>query len=190
MASYQAGESIAHVYAEALYDVTAEQGQVVQIEQELQVLAQALSAEPRLLRFLETPTVSLEDKRKVLSSALKGVSKPILNLMLLAIDHGRIGLFGAIVNAYHRHANDKAGIAEVDVSSARTLDEHEIERLKTMLSAKLKRKIALKPQVRPELLGGMVVLHGGRAWDASLSHRLERIVEKVEEVKATAKIVY
>ena len=95
MASYEVGQSIAHVYAEALYDVAAETGTVAEVEQDLDALAKALAGDVRLRLFLETPTVPMETKRKVLTSALSGLSKPVLNMMLLAIDHARINMFGS-----------------------------------------------------------------------------------------------
>jgi F-type H+-transporting ATPase subunit delta len=183
------GQSIAYAYAEALYDVASEGGNVVSVEAELQAIDKALSAEPRLRLFLETPTVPFEDKRKVLTSALSGISKPVLNTLCLAIEHGRISLFDAMVHAFHRHANEKAGVAEVNVISARQLDARELENLSAVLQKKLNQKIKLVESVRPELLGGIVVTHNDRNWDASVSHRLERIVNKIEEVKTLAPVV-
>jgi F-type H+-transporting ATPase subunit delta len=189
MATTTGGEGIASVYAVALYDVAAESGKVANIEAELLDLSAGLKSDPRLIRFLETPTVPFEAKRKVLLSALSGLSKPVLNLLSLLIQHGRIALFDAMVDAYHRYANEKAGIAEVSVQSARALDSKEQENLIAMLHKKLKQQIKLKEEVRPELLGGMVVTHSGRSWDASIAHRLSRIVDKIEEVKTLGQAV-
>ena len=189
MAGYEVGQSIAHVYAEALYDVAAEAGTVADTERELDALAKALAGDVRLRLFLETPTVPVETKRKVLTSALSGVSKPVLNLMLLAIEHARINVFGAIASGFHRHANKKAGIAEVEVSSARALDSNEQDRLKAMMAKKLNQKVVLIEHVRAELLGGLILTHDGRAWDGSIVHRLGRIVDKIEEAKVAAKFV-
>ena len=187
--SYEAGESIANVYAEALYDVASDSGSIDAVEQELQSFSDALAADARLRHFLETPTIPAEQKRTVLTSALSGISKPTLNLLLLTIEHRRVNLIGPIATAYHRHSIAKSGIAEVEVSSARTLQSDEQEHLKTMLQVKLKRKIVLKEHVRPELLGGLILTHGGRSWDASVRNRLKKIVDKVEEAQTQAKLV-
>jgi F-type H+-transporting ATPase subunit delta len=189
MASYEVGQSIAYVYAEALYDVAAELGTIAETEQELDALARALADDVRLRLFLDTPTVPVETKRKVLTSALSGVSKPVLNLMLLAIEHARINVFGSIASGFHRHANKKAGIAEVEVAAARPLEAIEQQKLKTMLTAKFNQKIVLIEHIRPELLGGLILTHDGRSWDGSILHRLGRIVDKIEEAKVAAKFV-
>lgn len=189
MATTTGGEGIAHVYAVALYDVAAEASTIAEVEAELHALGTGLKSDPRLIRFLETPTVPFDAKRKVLMSALKGMSTPVLNLLSLLIEHGRIALFDTMVDSFHRYANEKAGIAEVSVESARALDAQETAQLKAMLHRKLNQEIKLKEVVRPELLGGMVVTHSGRSWDTSIAHRLARIVDKIEEVKTLGQIV-
>lgn len=187
--SYEAGESIAHVYAEALFDVAVESNSVDAVEQEMQAFSAAFVADVQLRRFLETPTMPAEKKREVLTAALSGMSKPSLNMLLVAIEHGRIGLVAQIVSAYHQISIAKSGVAEVEVQSARTLQSDEQEHLKTMLQVKLKRKIVLKEHVSPELLGGLILTHGGRSWDSSIRTRLNRIVGKVEEAQTQAKLV-
>lgn len=183
MATSTGGESIAHAYAEALYDVAAESGAIADVEADLHTMAKALGAEPKLRLFLETPTVPSADKRKVLSAAMAGVGKPVLNLLCLAIDHGRMGLFDQMVHAFHTHANEKAGVAEIKVTSARKLEDGELSALSAVLQKKLNQKITLVETVQPDLLGGIVVTHEDRNWDASVASRLKRIVDKIEEVK-------
>ena len=185
MATTTGGLSIAHAYAEALYDVAAESGAIADVESDLNAMAHALSSEPKLRLFLESPTIPFAAKRKVLTAGMSGVDKPVLNLMCLAIDHGRIGMFDLMVQAFHTHANSKAGIAEIKVASARKLDAGELQKLSAVLQTKLKQKITLVETVHPELLGGIVVTHGDRNWDASVANRLKRIVDKIEEVKHT-----
>ncbi len=185
MATTTGGLSIAHAYAEALYDVAAETGAIADVESDLNAMAKALSTEPKLRLFLESPTIPFDAKRKVLTAGMSGIGKMVLNLLCLAIDHGRIGMFDQMVHAFHDHANAKAGIAEIKVASARKLEAGELEKLSAVLQKKLNQKITLVETVQPDLMGGIVVTHQDLNWDASVSHRLKRIIEKIEEVKNT-----
>jgi len=177
------GKSIAFIYAEALYDVAAEMKIVPEIEQQLLTLSEAVKHDVRLRRFLETPTIALPEKRKVLAGALAKLHQILQNFICLMIDHERVGALDAMVEAFHDHANKKAGIAEFAVVSAEPMLPAEEEQLKTALHQKLNRQIVLKTSTNPGLLGGLVLTHQDKMWDASIAHRLGRIVNKMEVVK-------
>ncbi|MCZ7646385.1 MAG: ATP synthase F1 subunit delta [Planctomycetota bacterium] len=179
----EASESLAFVYAEALYDAAVESGSLVRVEEELLALKGLLAADPRYLRFFETPTVGFDDKRKVVGSVFGGLSKELANFLLVTIRKGRVGMLPAIVDAFHEHANRKAGIAEFTVISARALEDGERNVLRQRLEQGLKRKIEIREKVEPELLGGFVLAHEDQRWDCSLIHRLGRLVDRVESVK-------
>ncbi len=178
--------SIAFVYAEALYDVAAENKIVPEVEQELLAVQEALHRDPQLWRFLESPTISFAVKRKIISTTLDSLSLPLRNFLFLVISRERVGILESIVEAYHEHANEKAGIAEFDVSAARALDTGEQSAMEQMLQKKMKRPVVLRTSVNPKLLAGVVLTHKGMQWDSSLSHRLGRLVHKMSELK-TAK---
>ena len=183
MAGRDSGEVIAHVYAQALFDVAAETDGVTQTEQELLALDAVLDKDPYVRRFFETPTVRFDQKRTVLMDALGGLSQPLLNFLLLLIKHERTNLLNQIVDIFHEHANAKAGIAEFDLTSACALETEELEELKAVLRRKFQRDVAVREAVAPDLLGGLVLKHKDWLWDVSIEHRLRRLVSRIEAFK-------
>lgn len=179
----QGSESLAYVYAEALYDAATENGTLVRVEEELLALKRMLDTDPRYRRFLETPTIGFDDKRKVVEAVFGSFSKELRHFLLVVIRKDRVAMLAAIVDAFHSHANRKAGIAEFTVISARKLEETEREKLRQRLEQSMRRQIQILEKVEPALLGGFVLAHEDRRWDCSLIHRLGRLVDRVESVK-------
>jgi F-type H+-transporting ATPase subunit delta len=179
----EANLSLAHVYAHALYDVAAQQGHVTEAEEELLALQAMLHAEPKLRRFLESPTIRVDQKHTIIRGLLESFHQPVVNFMCLVVKRQRIELFDEIVDEFHETANLALGIAEMLLESARQLTPEEAAQLKDMLEAKMQRKVAIREKIRPELLGGFVLRRGDLQWDASVSRRVGRLMDRIAESK-------
>jgi F-type H+-transporting ATPase subunit delta len=174
-------QSIAQIYAEALYDAVVDASALTQVEEEMRTL-RAIS-DPKVRLFLKSPTVSFEDKRKVLCEGLKGAHPLSRNFILLLVQRGRGMFYDDILEAFHEHCNNMAGVAEVGVASARPLRPGEREKLKGILEKKLALKVILKEKANPALLGGFLLAHGNFRWNATMAKRLEVLVERMMEPK-------
>ncbi|HYG73528.1 MAG TPA: ATP synthase F1 subunit delta [Planctomycetota bacterium] len=183
MAGKSGSKALAAIYAEALYEAAKESGSVDQVTAELKLLRILLVKAPKLEKLLESPTISFEEKRKVIEGTFKHLSKVTRNFLLVLVDRKRAHLIGTIVSAFIETMNKKAGIAAVDVHTARPLDLEEREQLKTLLSKKLNKTVNLNESVKPELLGGLVLIHEDKMWDRSTRHALDQMVEKMEGLK-------
>ena len=188
MASKEPG-NISIVYAHALYDVAKEQNVLERVEEELVMLQGVAKADVQIRRFLETPTITLVEKRKVLEGAFKDMHAVTLNFMLVALEHGRVPMLGRIIQEFHALRNVRTGVAEMVLSSARKFENAEMDALKKMLEKKLGQTVVIKEKVQPELLGGFILAHGNQVWDASKVQQLGRLTNKMEEIKASATLV-
>ena len=100
--------------------------------------------------------------------------------MLVLVERSRTQALGLIAEEYQAVADRKAGIARVDVESARALEAPERERIKQVLGTKLKQTIELNERVNPSLLGGAVVTHQDTRWDGSVKARLQEMIHQME----------
>jgi len=186
MASKTGNKSHATIYANALYEAAADAGALEQVAAELKMLRVLIHRVPKLERLLVSPTISFEDKRKVIEGTFTTLSKTTRNFLLVLIDRKRAQLLDAVAESFAAVANAKSGIAAVEVQTARALEADEREKLQSVLAKKLNKKINLNEKVRPELLGGMVLLHEDKMWDASVAHALKEAVGRLEGLKLTA----
>jgi F-type H+-transporting ATPase subunit delta len=188
MASRESG-SVAAVYAHALHDVASSEGAVERVEAELRAVEEMVQQEPALHRFLETPTVPLKEKEKVLRSVLQDFNPLVLNFLLVGIENRRLpGVLSGVIKAYHALSNIADDIAELDIRSARKMEDSELDTITSVMKKKLGRAIKLNQSVDPKLLGGFVLAHGDVQWDASVQHRLKALISQMEATKFTEEL--
>jgi F0F1-type ATP synthase delta subunit len=93
--------------------------------------------------------------------------------------------FKGIVAELGHYANRQAGIAEVEVESVVPLDETQRRELQSAMEKKLSHRVSLVERLRVELLGGLILRHDDRQWNASLLHRLHRMMRAAGELKGS-----
>jgi F-type H+-transporting ATPase subunit delta len=182
MSRKKAGQGLATIYARALYDAAAEVGVLPQVQLELVAFQDTLRRYPRLALFLDSPTIPGEKKQAALSSLAQltqTLTQPGLNFLRVLVKRERVDLLDLIVDAFREYCNQMAGIAEIDVATIRELEPAETTRLAAALQKYFERRVIVRTVVRPEILGGLVISHGGRVLNASLSHHLKRLMEQV-----------
>src|SRR5690606_15663555 len=93
--------TIARSYAEALLALGQRHDQAEAFATAIDDMAAILEAEPGLSRFLETPKVEPEEKKRVLKMALQGRVPPLfLNFLLVVFDKRRQRLIREIAREY------------------------------------------------------------------------------------------
>jgi F-type H+-transporting ATPase subunit delta len=90
---------------------------------EFQQMADAVNGSRELRNVLQNPSVSREQKHKLLDSIIKyiGATKTLRNFLAVLIDHRRIGSIGDLLEQFKRELDRRLGIADAKVSSVREL---------------------------------------------------------------------
>ena len=104
-----------------------------------------------------------------------GGSKLLRNFVAVLIDHKRIGQIGEIAEQFKRQINDRMGIADAKVSSARELTASEKKLLEQRLAAVTGKTVRATYSEDARLLGGAVVRIGSTIYDGSVRGQLERL---------------
>jgi len=177
------GDRASRRYAEALFQLAQETGQLDWLEQELEALVQITAGAPELRRLLDHPEVPRERKFGLLDRVLAGAVSPVLlSLLKLLVERGRQQALGAIAADFGALADAARGLLRVQVTSAVRLSEEQLERLTKVLSHLTGKRIALESEVDPEVLAGAQVRIGDRVIDGSARTRLERLRANLREV--------
>jgi F-type H+-transporting ATPase subunit delta len=169
-------QRVARVYAEALLNAAAKQGQPEAVLQEIDALTGELfRTDPQIEAFFTSGTISRGRRAEVLRSAFQGrVSDTFLNFLLVLNDHDRLGMIRALRQAAWELHNERAGLVQVRVVSAVPLPADQMERLKQTLRETFAREPVVEARVDPDILGGLVVQVGDWLLDASIrTHMLD-----------------
>lgn len=168
---------IARVYALALYQAAEQENVVAQVSDDMLKLLEAVRAEPEIVKSLANPIWGIQDKKL----ALKAVADKMhlraetLNCLNLIAENNRFGELALILENFKHVYYQKHDIAEVDIQSVKALSANQEKLLKTNLEKMLLQKIVVNYEIKPELLGGLVIKFNSNMIDDSLKGKLSRL---------------
>lgn len=138
----------------------------------------ALAEQNKMLREVwDNPSIPVEQKRGVLDGIVQraGISRPVRNFIAVLIDKGRTRLLPEIVSQFAQDLNQRLGIAEAEITTARELNKDEQAMLESDLARVTGKKIRASYEQNPGVLGGAIARVGGTIYDGSVKGQLERM---------------
>jgi F-type H+-transporting ATPase subunit delta len=174
--------AVAGRYARAFADVVAERKlDPDKAIQELSEVAALVQGSVELRNVFENPSVAHKQKISLLDAIIKktGGSKLLRNLVAVLIDQRRIGQIGEIAEQFRKELDERMGIAQAQVKSARELSAKERKDLERRLADVTGKTIRATYAEEAGLLGGAVVRVGSVIYDGSVRGQLQRIKEKL-----------
>ena len=125
--------------------------------------------------FPAAQKVAILDK---LNARLK-MSGVVRNFIAVLINHDRLEALDEVLSDFRHELNVRLNIAEVEVTSARKLDDHERKSLEAQVAGLTSGTISAKFREDPSLLGGVIVRVGSTVYDDSIRGRLLRLKEQL-----------
>lgn len=184
-------ETVAQVYANAMLDLAFEDGVHAEVLSELRGFRDILQQEPMFADFLNTPGISVQDKKDLVTRVFGGqISDHTLHFLQIVIDKRRQVVLPDVIRAFVDGYHDRMGELVVHVESAVPLTGKHKSRLETLLKQKHNKEIILEERVDSRLLGGLVLKVGDRRIDGSLRNRLKAIGGLLQSARFTSEDYY
>jgi F-type H+-transporting ATPase subunit delta len=164
-------------YAKALLQIGDQQGNVPQLQQELDTIAAAVAANVDLMRLVASPLVLPRKKAEVFETILAAakVSETLRHFFRVVAEAGRLNLLPDLRRTFADLVDERAGIVEAKVVSAQPLTEIQSKALVVSLAARTGKTIRLSWSQDAALLGGLKVQVGSTVLDASLQGQLRQL---------------
>jgi F-type H+-transporting ATPase subunit delta len=165
--------TIARPYAEALFKACASDlnGAAAWLEP----LA-AIAGNPQLLQFADSPKVSAEQVFDVIAAVAKSpLPESAKNFLRTVIENGRLGALPEIAAQFRALKNAQSGSSDAVVYSAFPIDGAALADVSAALEKRFGRKLNVKVEQQPELIGGIRVVVGDEVLDTSVKARLEQM---------------
>ena len=174
------GLHIGDLYSRVLYDLAEEFGIVEDVKDEMTMLATLIEQEREFLHIMSSPQFSAEYKQSLLNKMFAGkISDLTLNFLLEVDRHNRtmylpqmIDKFGEIWDAHH-------GISIVELTLHENITPDELANATQAISKAMGKEVQLKLNVKPAIMGGVVIRYGESVIDNSIKSRLYRAVRTV-----------
>ncbi len=169
-------------YARALADVVvARTLDAAKTVEEVNALAAVIGGSAELRTVLENPSVGSKQKLAVLDALASrlGASRYVRNFAALLVDNRRVAALPEIARQFALELDERLGLAQADVTTARDLDDAEKNLLLGHIERLTSRKVRARYARDPKLLGGAVVRLGSTVYDGSVRGQLQRMKEHI-----------
>ena len=166
-----ARRAYARRYAQAVFEIALETKELDRWQSDLREIVRAVG-DTALMAWLGSPKVPFGDKTRLLSERMKGINPLAFNLALLLVNKGRLSIIGEITDEYQRLLNSYRGIEPAEVITAIPLEDEDKQKLVEHLGALVDKKVVLKSEVDPALIGGFVARIGSKLLDGSTRSKL------------------
>jgi F-type H+-transporting ATPase subunit delta len=169
-------------YARAFVDVVYDQKlDGATLIAQLCSLVDLVKSSADLRHVWENPAIPAEQKRNLLDAivARENVARQVRNLLAVLIDHRRIAALPEIARQIQLEMDRRLGLAEAEITSARSLDDAERADMELQLQRLTGKKVRAHYTLDAKLLGGAVVRLGSTIYDGSVRGQLRRMKEQL-----------
>jgi F-type H+-transporting ATPase subunit delta len=170
-------------YAKALFDVALKESDPIRIERDLASFAELMSSNEELHGALTNPAVPVSAKRQIvdaLATRLDG-AKPAHKLLLLLAERDRLGIVPEVLAVYRERLMEHQQIVRAEVTTAAPLTADRVAQIQQQLATLTGRKVDMKTNVDPAIIGGVVTRIGSTVYDGSIAMQLSKLRERLIE---------
>ncbi len=171
---------VAKRYARALFSAALKSDILLSVEDDLNGINNAMQADPKFRAFVMNPTISREDKLKLMESVFSDrVTALTMQMLRLMLEKGREEEFGFMRLEFIRLRRDHESVIHAIVTSAKPLSREEQDAVVGKIAQETGKKIEPEFAVEPSLMGGVKVAYNDFVLDGTVRGYLNRLREKL-----------
>ena len=172
--------TVARPYAQAIFELANESGELAAWSQALDVASQVM-ADGQVAAYLGDPAFDNEQRLDFLtglfdqagSKILGGKDKKGANFLKLLLEYGRVVALPEIAGHFETLRAEIENVVDVTVTSAAPISRKQQDTISTALRERLGRDVNIETEIDENLIGGAVIKAGDIVIDGSLRARLE-----------------
>ncbi len=179
---------VSKTYGDALFETAMESGRLDKFFEEAKTLLQVLESNEELVRLMNHPKVSKEEKMDVLEKCFgESFSKEMVGLLRLVVTKDRFSEIYNILQTFIAQVKEYKNIGLAKVSSPMELTEGQKDRIKEKLLETTKYvEFEIEYDIDPELIGGLVIRIGDRVVDSSIRTKLQGLSRDLSKIQLKA----
>lgn len=172
--------TIARNYAEALLTLATKAEDRDGFGGMIRDVANAITNDAAVHRFLDSPRVSYEEKNEILSKAFGDrVPRVFLRFLQTVVHNRRQMLIPVIATEYSNLVDAAEGRVHADVTVAVAMGADEMGKVGAQLSRALGKTVVPHVTVDAAIMGGIVVRIGDTVMDGSVRRRLNKLATRM-----------
>lgn len=176
---------VSKTYGDALFDLALEENTLDIVIEEVDAVKDAFQENVELMKLLNHPKISKEDKIDVIENVFKEkVSDTTVGFLVIIVDKGRYNDLNDIFDYFISKVKEYKNIGVASVTSAVALTDAQKEQVKDKLLTLTKYdKIEISFYEDQSLIGGMVIRIGDRVVDSSIKTQLATFAKDLSKIQ-------
>jgi F-type H+-transporting ATPase subunit delta len=172
--------TIARNYAEALLVLAGKANDLDGWGAAISGLVTAMESDSRFRNFLAAPQISAAEKNAVLGKAFgEKLPRGMVRFLQKLVQNRRQMLLPQIAIEYGNLVDEATGRIHAQVTFSREASEADRNAVAAQLSRAFAKTVVPHVDVRPEILGGVIVKVGDRVLDGSVRKRLKTLKSRI-----------
>ncbi len=172
--------TIARNYAETLVTLAQRAGDLDGWGRMIDDVAQLVTNDITVRRFLESPRVPVAAKNEILRKAFQDrMPRLMVRYLEALVKNRRQLLIPQIASEYATLVDESLGRVRAEVTLAREPEPGEVAAIAASLSTTLGRTAVAQVRVNPDIIGGVIVRVGDYVKDGSVRRRLGLLKSKL-----------
>ena len=171
---------LAKRYATALFEAAEQKGATDAVASDLARVAQVLR-DPQVCAQLLDPRTQRGERRAALERIVGGGHELSRNLIGVLVRRRREAILPELDEMFTKLVHDSRGEVEGTVETAKPIDDDELRKIEAAASATFGKKVSLRVEVDPELIGGIRLRVGNTLFDGSVATALDDLERKLME---------
>jgi F-type H+-transporting ATPase subunit delta len=174
--------SLAGRYALALFALAEERKALDAVAASLATVKQALADSADFAALTTSPLVGRDDAVRAIGAAAAAMKLDTVTANFLGVlaKNRRLAQLPAVIRAFNTLTARHRGEITAEITSARALDEGQVDAIKTNLRARYGTNIAVDLAIDPAILGGLVVKVGSERIDGSIRTKLNTLAQAMK----------
>lgn len=169
-------------YAKAFFSLAKEKNRLTELKKDVELVSTVCHESVDFTLLLENPVVKQSKKEEIATLIFsEKISRFTLDFLHLIIRKKRETHIPAICRYFLSLARKDQNIQSAVLTTAVEIDPGVIEKMVAVIEKELAVKIELSTQIKPEIIGGMILRLDDKQYDASIAMQLEKIRQNLLE---------
>jgi len=168
-----AGTRAAIRYAKAILDMAHDKGVAMEVNNDMQTIAETIIGNEELKSFIQSPTTTVEVKESALSEIFTAVNPVTKSLFRLLLENKRFEILSDIATVYNNLFEEMNGVEVAKVTTAVPMDAELESKVLSKILTFSNKKVNIENIVDPSIIGGFILRIGDQQYNASVANRLQ-----------------
>ena len=170
-------------YAQALFELASEKNLINGVEKHVFLIVELIDKSKDFKDFIKDPTNKIDDQLKVMNLICEKfqLNELLKKFLCFLVSKRRFFYVEKILNDFINICSNARGEIQAELSSAKDLNENEINSIKNELYNTFESNIKLKHKYDPSLIGGLIIKVGSTMIDTYIKNKLNQIEKKMIE---------